>query len=161
MYTTDLLDVSDVISFDLSRFPALRHFKFQKQTAFWAYDSNTVVSCLSQLFSVSFSSSGIETLELELTWYSVGYELGSDLFSPDAGWSELDRLLTSEKFIPLKKFVLGLRLEMESERDTCNNEKRSIESERNLTLPYVNALFPLFRAFPNTQRTLDIHLEIV
>ena len=63
-----------------------------------------------------------------------------------AGWSTLDQLLTSEKI------VSGLDIEMEMDSQEIS------ESERNLTLPYANALFPMFRA---TQRALDIDPSLI
>ena len=65
------------------------------------------------MLSISTSTSGIETLEINITWDGVDVGRGKGLFSFDAGWSTLDQLLTSEKFVSLSKIVLGLDIEME------------------------------------------------
>jgi hypothetical protein len=41
-----------------------------------------------------------------------------------------------------------------------NDEEDLLEFERNLTLPYIKALFPMFEFFTNTQRTPEIHFEV-
>jgi len=125
-----------------------------------AWNNVTLLDFLNQLLSTSTSSSGIETLEIDIAYYCVHVGCGKDLFLSDAGWSRLDNLVTSAKFVSLRKVVLTLGLGTEEE------EKENLESERNLTLPYVNALFPMFRALADTQqadtkRTLEIHLEVV
>jgi len=113
----------------------------------------TLLDFLNQLLSTSASSSGIETLEVDIAYNYVYVGCGKDLFLSDAGWSRLDNLVTSEKFVSLRKVVLSLALDIVMEPGTW-----TVESERNLTLPYVNALFPMFRA---TQRTLEIDLKVV
>ena len=135
---------------DLNRLPALRHFKIQEQTSF--KNNVSLLSFLDQLLSTSTPSSGIETLEINITWTQVDVGCGKDLFSSELGWSALDKLFTSRKFVSLRKVVLNLGLKME--------EKENLESERNLTLPYLNPLFPKFRALADTHRTLEIHLEV-
>ena len=140
------------IPLDLGRLPALRHFKFREPK-----HNVTLLNFLNQLLSTSTSSSGIETLEIDITYDDVDVGCGKDLFLSDAGWSRLDNLFTSEKFVSLQKVVLSLNLEID--------EKEKLESERNLTLPYVNALFPMFRALADTQqadtrRTPEIHLKV-
>jgi hypothetical protein len=139
-YLEELLE--EGIPLDLGRLPVLRHFKFREQSS--PENNVTVLHFLTQLLSTSTSSSGIETLEVD-----IHVRCGKDLFLSDAGWSRLDNLVTSEKFVSLRKVVLSLALEIE--------EKENLEFERNLTLPYVNALFPMFRA---TQRTLEIDLKV-
>ena len=72
----------------------------------------------------------------------------------------MDQLLTSQMFGSLSKVVLHLRLEMEDriskERD--QDLDHILELERNLSLPYVNDLFPQFTAL--TERTLEKHIEV-
>jgi hypothetical protein len=136
---------------DLDRLPALRHFEIQEQSSF--EDNVSLLAFLNQLLSTSTPSSGIETLGIDITWAGVDVGCGKDLFLSDVGWSTLDELLASEKFVSLRKVVLSLGLKM--------REKKFLESERTLTLPYVNALFPKFRALADTHRTLEIHLEVI
>ena len=72
----DLLE--DAIPLDLGRLPALRHFTFQGQTE---PDNNvTLLNFLIQLLSTSTSSSGIETLEMDITYDFVDEGRGKDLF---------------------------------------------------------------------------------
>ena len=144
----DLLE--DGIPLDLNRLPALRHFKIQEQSS--SEHNLSLLTFLNQLLSTPTPSSGIETLGIDITWVGVDVGCGKNLFLSDLGWSTLDELLTSKKFVSLRKVVLSLGLEME--------EKEKLESERNLTLPYVNALFPKLRALADTHRTLEIHLEV-
>jgi hypothetical protein len=157
VHVTDIL--SDFSHFDLGRLPALRHFKLQQR--FSTSVANRVI--LSQLLSIFSSTSGIETLELDITWTYADPGFGEILSSSVAGWSELDELLSSKRFGSLKKFVLRLDLEMMKTRGswvslTYNDQERAtLECERNSTLPYVNALFPRLRASTNS---LEIHLTI-
>ena len=153
--------------FNLGLFPALRHFKIQWRSSSW--DNLSRLPFLTQLLS---SSIGLKTLEIELTWHHVLGGHGKDLFLSDARWSALDQLLTSQTFVSLSKFILRLRLEMElssarlfwgSQIDYHHDleERQILELERNLTLPHVNDLFPLFRALTDTRRILETHLEVV
>ena len=112
---------------------------------------------------LSSSSSGIETLEIGITWEIVenGYE--KFLFSSDAGWCALDQLFTSKTFGSLSKVVLCLRLEMKMDSSSewawrNDLDQHASKFERNLT-PYVDNLFPLFRT--NTQCTLETHLDVI
>jgi hypothetical protein len=151
------------VPFDLSRFPALRHFKIQRWSS--CQDNLAELCFLTQLFSTSSSSSGIEALEIEITWHSVRNGHERDLFSSDAGWSTLDELLTSETFGSLRRVVLHLRLEMEmvlsSEKVSCSDSDLHIsKSEKCSSLPYVNDLFPLFRTLTNAQRTLEARCTV-
>ena len=149
----DLLE--EGIPLDLGQLPALRHFKFRERRV--PKHNVTLLNVLNQLLSTSTSSSGIETLEIDITYDDVDVGCGKELFLSDAGWSRLDKLFTSEKFVSLRKVILSLDLGMEKEED--------LESERNLTLPYANALFPMFRSLAythrvlDTQRTLETHLK--
>ena len=68
------------------------------------------------------------------------------MFLSDAGWSTLDELFTSQRFVSRRKVVLYLELDI-------------LELEINLLLPHVDNLFPSFRA-SNTQRTLEIHFKV-
>ena len=150
----DLLE--EGIPLDLGRLPALRHFKFQEESS--SENNVILLDFLNQLLSTSTSSSGIETLEVDIAYdyyhpsnyYDVHVGCGKDLFLSDAGWSRLDNLVTSEKFVSLRKVVLSLALKI--------LKGENLELKRNFTLPYVNALFPMFRA---TQRTLEIDLKVV
>ena len=147
-YLEGLLEAG--IPLDLGRLPALRHFKFLEQGSL---EKNvTLLKFLNQLLSPSTSSSGIETLEIDITYIYLDAGCGEDLFSSDAGWSTLDNLFTSEKFASLRKVVLSLVLEMEEVDD--------LELERRDTRPYVSVLFPMFRALADTQRTLEIHFAV-
>ena len=136
------------VPFDLGRFPALRHFKFEQRCPY-SYN-RTFLRSLTCLLSTPSSPSGIEVLETRITWYDIKDGHGKDLFSSDAGWSTLDKLFTSQRFVSLRKVVLCLELRM--------GEASTLKSERNQILPHVNDLFPSFRA-SNTQRTLEIHLK--
>ena len=140
------------LSFDLGRFPALRHFKFEQQCSFLNF-----LRLLTRLLSIHSSPIGIEVLEIRMTWFAVKDGHGKDLFSSDAGWSTLDKVLTSQRFVSLRKVVVYLELHMAW--SVHQPPPHILELERNLTLPHVNSLFPLFRA-SNTQRTLEIHLKV-
>jgi hypothetical protein len=156
VHVTDVLpDFSHV---DLGRFPALRHFKFQQRIS---TSVTNLATSLSQLFFISTPTSGIETIELEITWMYAYPGFGEIFFSSVAGWSELDELLSSKWFGSLKKFFLRLDLEMmkmKSSWVTYNDQERAtLECERNSILPYVNALFPRLRASTNS---LEIHFTV-
>ena len=149
--------LEDGIPLDLGRLPALRHFKFRVQIRPEKDAHLLLLEFLNQLLSTSTPSSGIETLEIDIIYDSLNIGCGKDLFLPDAGWSRLDNLFTSEKFVSLRKVVLGLDL-------SIAQETMNLESERNLTLPYLDALFPMFRSLADThpvdtQRTLEIHYK--
>src|ERR1700678_1066889 len=141
----------NAVSFDLCRFPALRHFTFELEISFRSH--LTALSFLSRLLSISSSASGIETLEITITWDNVNVGRGKGLFL--SGWSRLDEVLSSENFTSLRKVVMGFGLEIRGITDPS-----SLEFERNLTLPYANALFPMFRALTNPRRTLEIHVKV-
>jgi len=78
------------------------------------------------------------------------------MLASDAGWSRLDEHLTSPKFRSLRKIVLCLNILVYHGRVQKDD---ILETERDLTLPYINNLFPSFRA-SNTQRTLESHLKV-
>jgi hypothetical protein len=150
---TDLSPSFDDFPFDLGRFPALRHFNIQLPISF--KDNLPMLSFLNQLLSISSYTSRIETLEIKITWSDAKNErVLKDLFSSGAEWSTLDEVLTSEKFVSLRKVVLDLRLEMD-------DDHRNLEYG-DLTLSYVNVLFPMFRALTSGrgQRTLETHITI-
>ena len=150
---TDLSPSFDDFPFNLGRFPALRHFNIQLPISF--KDNLPMLSFLNQLLSISSSTSGIETLEIKITWSDAKNEqVLKDLFSSGAEWSTFDEVLTSEKFVSLRKVVLDLRLKMD-------DDHRNLEY-RDLTLSYVNVLFPMFRALTSGrgQRTLETHIKI-
>jgi hypothetical protein len=145
------------VPFDLGRLPALRYLKIQRRSPY--KDNLALLRFLARFFSLSFSSNGIEVLEIGITWHSIEVEHGKDLFASDAGWSTLDQLLTSQTYVSLRKIILRLDIEflrpLQMER---NDLQHILELERNQTLLCVNDLFPLFRA--DTQRTLESHLKI-
>ena len=64
------------IPLDLGRLPALRHFKFRQQSL--PGNNATQLDFLNQLFSTSTSSSGIETLEIDITYTAVHVGCGKD-----------------------------------------------------------------------------------
>ena len=150
----------DTVPFDLGRLPALRHFKIQLRSS--CDDNQDLLRFLTRLFSIS-SSSGIETLEIQITWHEVADGHGKDLFSSDAGWSALDEVFTSKMFGSLNNVILSLRLQMEMDISSeCDSWDQQIwELERNLTLPFVNDLLPSFRTSTDTQRTLETYLDAV
>jgi hypothetical protein len=149
-----------VVPFDLARFPVLRHLKVQRGNSLG--DNLALLRFLTGLLSMSSSSNGIEVLEIEITWHSIKDEHGKDLFLSDAEWSTLDQLLTSQTFVALRKVVLRLGIELSgwSSQWYCNDphHQHIMELERNLTVPYINELFPLFRALT---RTVESHLEFI
>ena len=155
----DLLE--EAIPLDLGRLPALRYLKFRAQNRPIGYREDVnmlLLDFLNRLLSTSTSSSGIETLEIGITYKYAHDVYGKNFFLPD-GWSRLDHLFASEKFVSLRKVVLSLVLEM------GEIDGRSREVERDSTLPYVSALFPMLRALADTQhvdtqRTLEIHLSV-
>ena len=157
-------EMLDTFPFDLGRLPALRHFKIQMRSS--CDDNQDLLCFLTRSFSISSSSSGIETLEIGITWYNVRNGHGKDLFSFDAGWSALDELFTSKMYGSLSKVILRLRLQMGVDWIWLGTQfggwdQQIWEPERNLTLPYVNNLLPLFRALTDAQRTLETHFEAV
>ena len=128
-----------VVSFDLGRLPALRHFTIQ----YWvSSEKHYDIYYLTQLLSPLSSTSGIEILEINLPW-----EYGNDLFSSHLGWSSLDELLVSDKFFSLTKVILHLKMGF------------GIEWKRNSTIPRIEAFFPKVRAMSNTRRTLEIDVS--
>jgi hypothetical protein len=141
--------------FDLGRFPALRHFKFQQRISTRV---TNVATFLSQLLSIFSPTSGIETIELEIAWM-YAYSGFGEVFC--SSLAELDELLSSKRFGSLKKFVLRLDLmtmKRKSSWVTFHNQERvALECERNSTLPYINALLPRFRASTDT---LEIYFTV-
>jgi hypothetical protein len=114
-------------------------------------DTRTFLHFLSQSLSISSSIRGIETLEITITCVDVGFGHGKVLFSSDAERSTLDEVLTSDKFGSLQQAVFGLSLDSTmSMRLSRTNYQRSLEFERELTLPYINLLFPMLRALSST-----------
>jgi hypothetical protein len=161
--SSDEEQLLDSVGFDLGRFPALRHIKIQRQIPF--SDNRANLRFVQRL--LSSSSSGIETLEIEITWNSVENEHEKDLFSSDAGWAALDQLFTSKTFGSLSKVTVVLCLHIEKVMDSSPERTRHNdldqhvpELERNLT-PYVDNLFPLFRTLTNTRRTLETQLDVI
>jgi hypothetical protein len=139
---------SELVPYDLGRLPALRHFKIQLPSSF---PSNIhMLSFLQKLLSVSSSTSGIETLEIKITW-SNG--CGKDLFSSDAGWSTLDEVLTGENFLSLKKLILDFYL------FACDDHRNKLDY-KNFILSYVNVLFPMFKTLTSRQCTLETYVEV-
>ena len=145
------LDVSQDVPFDLSLFPGLRHLKIHLLTV--RMENGRRLQFLNKLLSTPSSTSGIETLEIEVAWNDseFGFSFdGEQMFSPDT-WSTLDEALTCELFVSLSKVVLDLHVEI----DDNYYQPR--------TLPYdqVGTLFPMFRALSNTQHTLEINLKSI
>ena len=97
--------------FDLGRLPALRHFTVQLPA--WFSRHLVVLRFLIRLLSISSSASGIETLELKIFWCEVDDpDLILDFFSFASEWMILDQVLTSAKFVSLRKVVLDWVLEV-------------------------------------------------
>jgi hypothetical protein len=84
--------------FDLGRSSALRNFEILPSSAF--EDNVPIGSFLQKSLTSSSSPSGIETVDLNISWCDHGH--GKDMFSSDAGWSTLDEILTGEKFVSHK-----------------------------------------------------------
>ena len=97
-------DALVVVPFDLGRLPSLRHFISQVRDDFEAV---AALRFLNILLSMS-SSTSIESLEMKITWVDVRRGREKDLFSSEAGWPELDEILTCENFVCLKKITLSL-----------------------------------------------------
>ena len=146
-----------MIPFNLGQLPSLRHFKIQVRDNL----SNVAPSrFLNPLLSMS-SSTSIESLEIKITWRNVKHGHENDVLSSEAGWSELDRILTCENFVCLKKITLSLVLTMAGmEDDSDDGYQKSLGIKRNLTLSCVNTLLPMFTA-SSSQRTLEACLVVV
>ena len=139
------LEDDENFPFDLTQFPALRHFKVQLPNCSDDEDVLPMLPLLIQLLSMP-SSSGIEILEIIITWYGV--EIG-EVVGPltCTEWVTLDEILSSEKFVSLKKLVLYMTLE--GDRFDPNHRKKAHV--------YANKLFPTFRR----HRTLESHLIVI
>ena len=140
------------VPFDLGRLPALRHLTVRRLS--YVYNPALLYS-VTRLFSLLSSFNGIEVLEIGITWRSVEVEHRKDLILSVAGWPTLDQLLTSQKFVSLRKIILRLDIEFSrgrSRRRRNASRQHILELKRNLAF-HVNDLFPLFRA--DTQRTLE------
>ena len=120
--------------------PALRHFKIHLHISF--KDNISILAFLKYSLSIPRgSTTGIQTLEIKFTCHLFMDEGElKDLFSPDAGWSALDEVLTSEKFVSLRMVVLSLKT-----FHTYHNMEE-----------YVDVLFPSLRA--SRQRTLETYI---
>ena len=100
----DFRDAFEIVPFDLSRLSSLQHLKIQVSDDF----RNVAMPCfLKTLLSMS-SSTNIESLEIKFTWDNVRHGRETDLFSSEAGWPELDEILTCENFVCLKKITLSI-----------------------------------------------------
>ena len=149
MHITAILNAVESDPVDFGLLPALRQLRVQISFL----DNTTTLSYLIRILS---TTNGIETLEIKITWFDVVHGRGKDLFLPETGWSTLDKTLTLKNFDSLKEVSFFLVLEMEMERDSdC---RCSLEYGGHETLPYLNALSPIFRA---TQRILEIHLQVI
>ena len=138
------------VPFDLGLFPALRHFKLHLLSELM--NNETGLQFLNNLLSISSSTSGIETLEIEITWHDsedgcTFYASGTQTFSPDT-WSTLDETLACEQFVSLRKVVVDLHVQMVYVDDQL----------RTLSYDQVGTLFPMCRAL---SRTLEINLKSV
>ena len=97
------------VPFDLSQFPALRHVNYEfwlaiTRPCFIFWNNHSTFQC--QLASSRpLRSKIIWEHDHRPTTLAVCEE---DLFSPDVGWSALDEILTSNKFVPLSKIILDL-----------------------------------------------------
>jgi len=93
----------------------LRHLTVQLPTRF--EDNLLVLSFLIRLLSTSSSTSGIETLSLKIPWCDVDdADEILDIFTTfDSEWAILDQVLTSEKFVSLRKVVLDRVIEVTSD----------------------------------------------
>jgi len=142
------VNLSDLIPFHLGQLPALRHFKVQVCSSL--RDTLPMFSFLNRLFSISSSTSDIETLGLNIFWRGFENEDQiAHLFSFGAGWT-LDGLLSSEKFVSLSKVVLDWELRV--------MEIIIRREYQSLVLSYINDLFPKLK---RSQRiTLETHLEL-
>jgi hypothetical protein len=140
-------DLGQSFPYDLGRLPALRQVKIRLLIDF----ENTIgmLSLLTQLLSISSSTSSIETLEIEIAWKDVDIKQFDDLFSSGAGWSTLDQTLSSDKFVSLTKVVLRLEMPI----DNCGLEFRT------LFLSFINVLFPMFKSLTGRQLTLETSVE--
>ena len=128
--------------YDLGQFPALRHFKIRLKTSF---DGNIrMLSLLRQLLS---TTSGIETLEIDIHWGNDGH---GNLFLFDAGWSSLNEALTGGNFTSLRNVIIRLRI-----NGCCGDDRDKLEY-KNFVLSYVNILFSLI----SRQCTLETYVEI-
>ena len=148
---TDFRDAFDLVPCDLGRFPSLRHFKIQVRGDF---RNVSVLRFLKKLLSKS-SSTSLESLEIKIAWHNVGHGHENDLFSSEAGWPELDEILTCENFVCLKKITLSLdvRMRRRVKKHGDNGYKTELGLERNLT-----PLLPMFSS--SSQRTLETCLVV-
>ena len=136
------------VPYNLGRFPALRHLKIHLQSLF--RDRIPSLSFLQHLLLNSTSTSGIEALEIKITWNDHGR---GDLFSSDAGWSTLDKVLSSEKFVSLEKIILNFIL--------IDGFSERIKLEyKNFILSHANLLFPMFKTLTIRQCTLETYVEV-
>ena len=147
-YSTNFGNAFEVLPCNLGQFPSLRHFKTQVRGDFRTV---AVLRFLKTLLSKP-SSSSIESLEIKFNFRHGGE---NDLFSSEAGWPELDEILTCENFVCLKKITLSLDVCMKGMvKDGDNYYKKQLELEKNLT-----TLLPMFRA-SNSRRTLETCLVV-
>ena len=149
MYITVILNAVKFFPVDFGLLPILRHLKLRLRISF--LDNTTMLSFLIRLLS---ATNGIETLEIKIIWFYVVHGRGKDLFLPETGWSTLDETLALKNFDSLKKVVFISVLWMEGNIDHHSDSECSLECGGNETLPYFNALFPIFRA----KRILETHL---
>jgi hypothetical protein len=111
VYNSELDKVLDGVPFDLGRFPALRHLKIEWRKS--CQDDPALFRFLIRLLSMS-SSNGIEVLEIKNTWYGVEVEYGKNL--PNAEWSRLNQLLTSQTFGSLRNATVSGMLTIGGQR---------------------------------------------
>lgn len=144
-----VISASDLepIPYDLDQLPALRNFKIQLLP--WLHETIATLSLLRRLLSSS-TTSGIETLDIEIILNDDSRV--KNLFSSDADWSALDEVLTGEKFVSLRKVILGFTLERE-----FDGNKLECKS---LILSYVDILFPMLRTLTSRQCMLETYVEV-
>ena len=91
-----------------------------------------------------------------MTWFSVWPGRENDVCLSEAGWSQLDEIVTCENFVCLKKITLSLVLTSMAwtVKDGDDGYQNNLGIKRNSTL------FPMFRA-SSSQRTLETYVVVV
>jgi hypothetical protein len=87
-------------------------------------------------------------------WRWVSQPASSVVYLWKSSALRIDLFNHCEKFISLAKVVLQLCL------DVGKYDEDLLEVEGNLILSYINALFPKFECFANTQHKLEIHFKV-
>ena len=147
----------------LNWFPRLKHCEIQLSVSFEV--NNTLLRFLNQFLSISSSTSLIETFDFTLCWMcNESDEPGHTkyLFIPDAGWSALDKTLTS-KFPSLSRVVFDFSVNFEMNilmRDSVDEDFHyGLEVAKQSTLLCIEALFPMSRTL--SECTLEMDMSFV